>query len=83
MQRLRRNGESYNQRLQQISAKNIILDTTGRGKVIHWELCKKFKSDHGNKRYMHNPESVQKNETDRLILARRSDLVKLKIKKKI
>ena len=26
------------------------------GKVIHWELCKKFKFDHANKCYMHNPE---------------------------
>ena len=28
------------------------------GKVIHWELCKKFKFDHSNKWYMHNLESV-------------------------
>ena len=56
------------------------------GKVIHWELSKKFKSDHTNKWYMHNPESVLENEahklpwdfeiqTDHLILARRPDLV--------
>ena len=25
------------------------------GKVIHWEMCKKFKFDHTNKWYMHNP----------------------------
>ena len=32
------------------------------GKVIHWELCKKFKFDHTNKQYMHNPEwNTQKN----------------------
>ena len=24
------------------------------GKVIHWEMCKKFKFDHRNKWYMHN-----------------------------
>ena len=27
-------------------------------KVIHWELCKKFKFDHTNKWYVHNPEST-------------------------
>ena len=32
------------------------------GKVIHRELCKKFKFDHMNKWYMHNPESVLENE---------------------
>ena len=26
------------------------------GKVIHWELCTKFKFDHTKKGYMHNPE---------------------------
>ena len=63
------------------------------GKVILWELCKKFKFDHANKWYMHNPESVPKNETHKilwdfemqthhLISARRLDLVKVKKKKK-
>ena len=28
------------------------------GKVIHWEMCKKFKFDHMNKLYMHNQASV-------------------------
>ena len=32
-------------------------------RVIHWESCKKFKFDHTNKCYMHNPESIVKNET--------------------
>ena len=32
-------------------------------KVIHWELCKKFKSDHTNKWYMHNPTSALENDT--------------------
>ena len=36
-------------------------------KVIHWELCKKLKFDHTNKWYMHNPESVLKNETQKLL----------------
>ena len=68
-------------------------DYKTRHKVIHWELCKKFRSDHTNKWYMHNPESVQENETHKilrdfaiqtshLILARRPDLVIIKKKKK-
>ena len=32
------------------------------GKVIFWELCKKFEFDHMNNKYMHNPESIQENE---------------------
>ena len=31
------------------------------GKVIHWELCKKFKVDDGNKLYIHNTASVLEN----------------------
>ena len=56
------------------------------GKVIHWELCKKFKFDHTNKWYMNNPASVLENDThkllwdfniqtDHLIPARRPDLI--------
>ena len=33
------------------------------GKVIHWE----FKVDHANKWYMHNPESVLKNDAHKLV----------------
>ena len=55
------------------------------GKVIHWEMCKKFKFDHANKWYMHNPGPVLDNDThkllwdfdiqtDNLISARRQDL---------
>ena len=36
------------------------------GKVIYWELCKKLKTDHTNKWFMHNPESVLENETHKL-----------------
>ena len=54
------------------------------GKVINREFCKKFKFDHANKWYMHNPESVLENEigkilrdyeiqTDHLILTRPRD----------
>ena len=56
------------------------------GKMIHMELCKKLQFDHTNRWYMHNPESVLKNETrkilwdfeiqtDHLISARRPDLI--------
>ena len=56
------------------------------GKVILWELRKKFEFDHKNKWYMHNPEFVLENETykilwdfeiqtDHLISAWRPDLV--------
>ena len=56
------------------------------GKAIYWEMCKKFKFDHTNKRYMHNPAPVRENDphklqrdfdvqTDHLISARRPDLI--------
>ena len=64
------------------------------GKVIHWEMCKKFKFDHTNKWYMHNPAPVLENDThkllwdfdihtDHLILARRPDLIIITKKKSI
>ena len=63
------------------------------GKVIHWEMCKKFKFDHTNKWYMHNPAPVLENakhkllwdfniQTDHLIPARRPDLINNKKKKR-
>ena len=63
------------------------------GKVILWELCKKLKFDHTNKWYMHNPECVLENETQKclwdfdiqtyhLISARRPDQVRIKKRKK-
>ena len=63
------------------------------GKVIHWEMCKKFKFDHTNKWYMHNPASVLENDThklqwdfdiqtDHLISARRPDLIIINNNKK-
>ena len=56
------------------------------GKMIHWEMCQKFKFDHTNKLYMHKPASVLENDThkhrwdfdihtDHLISVRRSDLI--------
>ena len=64
------------------------------GKVIHWEMCKKFKFDHTNKWYMHNPAPVRENDshkllwdfniqTDQLIPARRPDLITINKKKSI
>ena len=63
------------------------------GKVIPWEMCKKFKFDHTNKWYIHNPVPVLENDThkllwgfniqtDHLILARRPCLIITKKKKK-
>ena len=37
------------------------------GKVIHWEMSKQFKFDHTNKWYMHNPEPVLENNTEKLL----------------
>ena len=37
------------------------------GKVIHWELCKKFKFYHMKKCYMHKPTSVLENETHKFL----------------
>ena len=63
------------------------------GKVIHLEMCKKFKFDHANKWYMQNPAPVLENDThkllwdfdiqtDHLIPARRPDLIIINKKKK-
>ena len=63
------------------------------GKVIHWEMCKKFKFDHTNKWYMHYPAPVLENDThklqwdfdihtDHLISAKRPDLIIINNKKK-
>ena len=62
------------------------------GKVIHWEMCKKFKFDHANKWYMHNAAPVLEKDThkllwdfdiqtDHLISARRPHLIIIKKKK--
>ena len=63
------------------------------GKVIHREMCKKFKFDLAKKCYMHNPASVLENDThkllwdfdiqtDDLISTRRRDLIIINKKKK-
>ena len=62
-------------------------------KVIHREICKKFKFDHVNKWCMHNPLLLLENDThklqwdfdihtDHLISARRPDLIIINTKKK-
>ena len=63
------------------------------GKVIHWEMRKKFKFDHSNKWCMHNPAPVLENNTHKLlwdfdihtdhqISARRPDLIIMNKKKR-
>ena len=62
------------------------------GKVVHWEMCRKFQFDHTNKWYMHKPAPVLENDlhkllwdfniqTDHLIPARRPDLIIINKKK--
>ena len=64
------------------------------GKMIHWEMCKKFKFNHTNKWYMHSLAPVLENDThkllwdfniqtDHLIPARRLDLIIIIKKKRI
>ena len=36
------------------------------GKVIHWEICRKFQFDHTNKWYMHNPAPGLENDLHKL-----------------
>ena len=63
------------------------------GKVIYWEMSKKFKFHHTNKCYMHHPAPVLENNTyklvwdfdihtDHLISARRPDQIIINKKKK-
>ena len=63
------------------------------GKVIHWEMYKKFKFDHTNKWYKHNPAADLENDThkllwdfniqtDHLILAIRPQLIRILKKEK-
>ena len=64
------------------------------GKMIHWEMCRKFQFDHTNKSYMPNPAPVRENDshkllwnfniqTDHLIPARRPDLIIINKRKRI
>ena len=78
--------------MQQIGTEGVQARHDWVGKVIHWEICKKFKFDHANKWYMHNPAPVLENDThkflwdfdiqtDHLISARRLDLILIYKKK--
>ena len=64
------------------------------GKLIHWELSKKFKFDHTKKWHIHKPASVLENDkhklfwdfdiqTDSLILVRRPDLTMMNKKREL
>ena len=37
------------------------------GKMINWELCKKFKFDNTTKWYMHKPESLLENQSHKIL----------------
>ena len=37
------------------------------GKVIHWDMSKKFRFDHANKWYMHNPAPILENYTHKFL----------------
>ena len=63
------------------------------GKVIHWEMCRKFQFEHTNKWYMHNPAPDLENDSQKLrwdfniqtdpqIPARRPDHIIINKKKK-
>ncbi|MUZ80509.1 hypothetical protein GLN52_23935 [Shigella flexneri] len=63
------------------------------GKVVHWELCKRLRFEHTDKWYKHKPEPVLENErhnilwdieiqTDKLITARRPDMIIVNKKEK-
>ena len=81
------NDQSKISECSKLAQKSMSLDTTaGRGDLIHWEFYKKFKFNHTNKWYMHNPEFILEKEThkpfwnseiqtDHLISVRWPDLV--------
>ena len=86
--------ETVNHIISKWAQKEYITRHDWVGKMIHWEMCKKFKFDHMNKWYMHNPASVLENDThqlqwdfdiqtDHLISVRRSDLIIIYKKKRI
>ena len=53
--------------MQQISSEKYDFRYDWVGKLIPRELFKKFKFDHTNKWYMHNPASVLENDTHKLL----------------
>ena len=87
--------ETINHMISELAQKEYKTRLNWVGKVIHRKMCRKFKFDHTNKWYMHNPASVLENDThkllwdfdihtDHLITARRLDLIVInKIKGKL
>ena len=80
----RRNDQSHNKRISTLAQKEYNTRHDWVGNVIHWEICNKFKYEHTNKWYMHNPAPVLENDThqllrdlqtDHLISARIPDLI--------
>ena len=80
--------------MQRISTERVKTRHNWMGKMIYSEMCKIFKCDHTNKRYMHNPAHVLEIDkhkilydfdvqTDRLISARRPDLTIINKKKEL
>ena len=58
----------------QISTEGVEGETRLVG--FRWEICKKFKFDHTNKWYIHNPAPVLENDMHKLLIpARRPDLI--------
>ena len=85
MQWQRRNDQSHLKQMPQICTE-VESEKRWVGKVIHWEMCMKFRYDHTNKWYVHKSAPVPQNDTykllwdfniqtDHLILARRPDLI--------
>ena len=62
----RRNDQSHNKQCSKLAQNEYETRNDLVSKVIHWDLCKKFKFDHSKNKYMHNPESFQENETYKL-----------------
>ena len=58
--------------MQQISKNKYKTTHDWVRKMILWEFCKKLKFDFANKWFMHNPESIQENETHKLLFLRRN-----------
>ena len=61
------NYQSLNKRMQKIGTEGVQGVTRNVGKVIHWEMCKKFKFDNAKKWYMHNRTPVLENDTQTLM----------------
>ena len=63
----RRNHPSHKSECRKLAQKEYKARHDWVGKVIHGEMCKKFKFDHTNKSYIHNPAAVLENNTNKLL----------------